>query len=202
MTTWMDAAVGRMLAALDRTGLAEDTVVVFTSDHGDNLGSLGLWQKGGPNEESTRIPLLWRYPAAWPGGQVAAESVASLVDVAPTLIELAGGTPPDCMAGQSLAPMLRDPTVAPPRTHAFTEGGDGIAVRTRTHMCFVPRDAEAGTVAATATQFFDLTADPYELSNLAGTPEQSSVREALEDEIRACNQQTPWLPAREGETHG
>ncbi len=63
MTTWVDDAVGRMLAALDANGLAEDTIVVFTSDHGDYLGSHGRVQKGDLHEESVRIPLIVRTPS-------------------------------------------------------------------------------------------------------------------------------------------
>ena len=63
MTTWVDDCVGRMLAALEANGLAENTIVVFASDHGDNLGSHGLVQKGNLHEESVRIPLIVRWPA-------------------------------------------------------------------------------------------------------------------------------------------
>ena len=92
LTTWVDDTVGRMLAALDAAGLAEDTIVVFTSDHGDNLGSHGLVQKGSPNEESIRIPLLVRWPGRTPRSEPA--QVASLVDLAPTLLSLAGADIP------------------------------------------------------------------------------------------------------------
>jgi choline-sulfatase len=199
MTTWMDAAVGRMLRALDRTGLAENTIVLFTSDHGDNLGSLGLWQKGGPNEESARIPYVWRWPRGLQGGQVPQQAVASLVDIAPTLIELAGGSAPACMGGQSLAPVLGGATEGLSREGAFIECGGSVAIRTATHMCFLPRDHETGALAVTATQFYDLIADPYELNNLAGTDAQQDVRRSLEAQLRAFDEQTPWMT--EGETN-
>lgn len=200
-TTWMDAAVGRMLAALDRTGLADNTIVLFTSDHGDNLGSLGLWQKGGPNEESVRIPFIWRHPQGL-SASAPQQPVASLVDVAPTLIELAGGSVPDCMGGQSLAPVLRGTSDTLARDYAITECGNGLAIRTETHMCFVTRDAQTGQMAPRASLFYDLTSDPYQLSNLADGPQQQDIRERLQAEIQAFNDQTPWLQAPEGENHG
>lgn len=194
MTTWMDACVGRMLAALDHTGLADRTIVVFTSDHGDNLGSLGLVQKGGPNEESVRIPLVVRYPGVLAPG-VVTEAVASLVDVAPTLLDLAGGAFPDHMAGQSLAPVLHDPSASLPRAHAYVETGGGVALRTPSHMAFVPRDPVSGDIATAATQFYDLDADPYEMHNLAPTNLQGTVRREMEDLIREWDRATPWMPA-------
>ena len=96
MTTWVDDAVGRMLAALDANGLAEDTIVVFTSDHGDYLGSHGRVQKGDLHEESVRIPLIVRWPAGLES-RVACQQVAALVDLAPTLLGLAGAETPSHM---------------------------------------------------------------------------------------------------------
>ena len=105
MTTWVDDAVGRMLAALDANGLAEDTIVVFTSDHGDYLGSHGRVQKGDLHEESVRIPLIVRTPSPAAAGEGKAPSptlprcdkggsVAGLVDLAPTLLDLVGARNP------------------------------------------------------------------------------------------------------------
>ena len=192
MTTWMDAAVGRMLTALDRTGLAENTIVVFTSDHGDNLGSLGLVQKGGPNEESIRIPLIVRYPAGF-GPRTVDGTVASLVDVAPTLIDLAGGDPPSHMPGRNLTPLLRG-QASSLRPEAFIEIGRGVAVRTPSHMCFLRRQQDTGQLEPAAHQFYDLLADPYQLHNLAGTGDQTATRQELESLIRDWDARTPWMP--------
>lgn len=191
-TTWMDTAVGRMLAALDRTGLAENTIVVFASDHGDNLGSLGLVQKGGPTEESIRIPLVLRYPAAVRPA-VAARPVASLVDVAPTLLELAGAAVPDHMTGQSLAPLVTGQSATLPREMAFIEIGHGVAVRTPDHMCYLRRQADSPELEPRAAQFFDLRADPYQLRDLAATEEQAATRRELEAALRAWDAATPWM---------
>jgi choline-sulfatase len=190
LTTWMDDAFGRMLAALDRAGLAENTVVVFTSDHGDNLGSLGLVQKGGPNEESIRIPLIVCYPGGL-SPAVVGDRVVSLVDVAPTLIRMAGGTAPAHMAGQSLLAPARDHT--PAAKPAFIEIGNSVAVRTPTHMCFFRRERDGGPLENAPAQFYDLTADPYQLQNLAGTSEQADTARRLADLVRRWDQATPWM---------
>jgi len=186
VTTWMDRAVGRMLAALDQAGLAENTIVVFTSDHGDNLGSLGLVQKGGPTEESVRIPLLVRAPGA--ANTVVTDRVASLVDVAPTLIAAAGSTAPEHMPGQDLL------AASPVRDHAIIEIGHGAAVRTTTHMLHLPPGEEPHTLSDAPAAFHDLTADPYELHNLAGTDEQPDTAARLQSLLHDWDAATPRLP--------
>ncbi|MBI2298228.1 MAG: sulfatase-like hydrolase/transferase [Armatimonadetes bacterium] len=185
MTTWMDAAVGRMLDALDRHGLAENTVVLFTSDHGDNLGSLGRVQKMSANEESIRVPMLLRYPAGL-APAVAREGVPSLVDVAPTLLELAGVDVPPHMAGQSLLPAARGGRLE--RDHAFIEIGKSLAVRTPERLCCLGRDA-SGDLAPQPSELFDLAADPYELRNLAAEDDGGELVERL----HAWDRATPWM---------
>lgn len=99
--TWMDRAVGRVLNAVAAAGLEEDTLAVFTADHGENLGSHGLVQKGTENEESIHIPLVLAGSGVKPGHRVTG-SVASLVDLAPSFLATAGQTTPVHMHGASL----------------------------------------------------------------------------------------------------
>jgi arylsulfatase A-like enzyme len=119
--SFMDAQVGRVIAALDRLGLAQNTIVVFTSDHGYHLGEHGLWKKQSLFEESARVPLLIVAPGVSERGAVAKTPV-SHVDLYPTLAELAGVSPPANLQGQSLVPILKNPSTTG-RGWALTQVG-------------------------------------------------------------------------------
>ena len=108
--SFMDAQVGRVVDTLDRLGLAENTIIVFTSDHGYHVGEHGLWKKQSLFEESARVPLLMVAPGVSKGGAVVTTPV-SHVDLYPTLTALAGVQAPANLQGQSLVPMLKDPAV-------------------------------------------------------------------------------------------
>ncbi len=108
--SFMDAQVGRVVNALERLGLAESTIIVFTSDHGYHTGEHGLWQKMSLFEESARVPLLVVAPGTATKGGIA-KSPVSHIDLFPTLAELCRVTPPANVQGQSLVSMLKDPSV-------------------------------------------------------------------------------------------
>jgi choline-sulfatase len=190
MTSWMDAALGRMLAALDSAGLAENTIVVFTSDHGDNLGSHGLVQKGTPTEESIRIPLIVRAPGQ-PVPHVDAGQVAGLVDIAPTLLSLAGIDRPGHFHGRDLFGPGRGASSALDRA-AFVEAG-GCGIRTTEHLYVLPRRGPDRALELNPSHFFDMSADPYQLHNLAGSGEQTGAVAELDDRLRKWDAETPWM---------
>lgn len=192
MTTWMDTVFGRMLAALDRCGLAEDTIVVFTSDHGDNLGSHGLVQKGGPNEESIRVPLILRWPALRTTPVVNRSHVAALVDVAPTLLSLVGAGIPDHMQGRDLAPLCRAES-SDEEPCAFVETGRGAAIRSPRHMYFVPFADDDHTLGDEPRQFFDLREDPYQQNNLAEQDSLPAPARELDEKLRNWDAEVPWM---------
>ncbi len=185
LTTWVDDCLGRVLAVLDETGLAENTIVIFTSDHGDNLGSNGLVQKGGPNEEAIRIPLILRGPGTdIQGKRVISESVASLVDLPPTILARSGICTPDHFQGQDM--------LDPKREHAFTETRFGIGIRTLRHLYFLPF-LEKSNLAEAPQFFFDLETDPYQMNNLAGTGQQYKTASDLNHILRQWHQHIPWM---------
>lgn len=165
--SFMDAQVGRVLAALDRLGLADDTIVVFTSDHGYHMGEHGLWQKRSLFEESARVPLVIAGPGVARAGSIA-EAPVSQVDLFPTLAEACGIPAPDNLQGQSLLPILKD--------HAHQGRGWALTQVTRSHnkerffgySLRTPRwrytewdEGRAGR------ELYDHESDPRELSNLA-----------------------------------
>ncbi|HUG89620.1 MAG TPA: sulfatase [Planctomycetaceae bacterium] len=187
--TFMDAQVGRVLDALDRLGLAENTIIVFMSDHGYHLGEHGLWQKMSLFEESARVPLIIVAPgAARPGG--VARAPVGLVDVYPTLTELCGVRAPENLQGQSLVPLLADPA-APGRGWALSQvtrgrgarqGGRffGYSLRTPRWRYTEWDEGEQGR------ELYDHDADPRELTNLASHPAHTQTVAQLSDQLRAA----------------
>lgn len=160
MVSFLDDNVGRVLAALDAAGLADDTLVVYTSDHGDNLGARTFWGKSNMYEESAGIPLILRGPGVKAGARVA--TPVSLVDAHPTILDACGVAPhPDDadLPGRSL---LGD--LDPDRT-AFSEYH---AVGSITGV-FMVRFGRYKYIhfAGHRPQLFDLEADPLETRDLA-----------------------------------
>ena len=192
----MDDTLGRMLKALDRTGLAGNTIVVFTSDHGDNLGSLGLVQKGGPNEESIRIQLIMRGPGVAAQGRAVTGHVGSLVDLAPTLLSLAGIDTPAHFHGRDLSALCRG-EACDARPEAYIEFGGGAAIRSLHHTYFLPFAKAGHQLADRPQQFYDLANDPFQLSNLAGAALLPEPAEELDQWLREWHARTPWM-ARAG----
>lgn len=106
-TTFMDAQVGKVLDALEANGLADNTIIVFTSDHGYHLGEKGLWQKQSLFEQSARVPMIISAPGMKQG--VSSDAPTGLIDVYPTLADLCDVKMPDVMHGQSMKATLSDP---------------------------------------------------------------------------------------------
>ena len=106
MIELIDEQFGRLLQALEASGQAADTVVIFTSDHGESAGDYGLTQKGCRFFDGlSRVPLIWRLPERFSRG-LQSDALVELTDIAPTLLELAGLPTPDDMQGRSLLPIL------------------------------------------------------------------------------------------------
>ena len=182
--SFMDAQVGRVVSALDRLGLSDDTIIVFTSDHGYHMGEHGLWQKQSLFEQSARVPLLIVAPGVGQAGTVAKAPVG-LVDLYPTLTELCGVTAPTNLQGQSLAPMLKEPN-APGRGWALTHvqrrakkaSFDGYSIRTPRWRYTEWDGGKSGR------ELYDRESDPLELTNLAEKQDQSVVVAELSAKLK------------------
>jgi arylsulfatase A-like enzyme len=179
--TFMDAQVGRVLAALDRLGLADNTVIVMTSDHGYHLYQHGLWQKMSLFENAARVPLIIAAPGAAGSGRATA-SLAELVDLYPTLADLCGLKPPAYLDGRSQRPALDDPSRSV-KDAAYTQilrgaGVDGFSVRTDRWRYTLWNDGRDGE------QLFDMQSDPGETHNLAGDPAHAETVTKLKQLLR------------------
>jgi len=178
----IDAMVGEVLAALDRLGLAEDTVVLFLSDHGDFMGDHGLLFKGTLHYRSViRMPLVWRDPSI-PGGR-RCPHLASAIDLAPTILARAGIPRYHGLQGHDLDPLLRghdapvrDAALIEEEGHRPTPGLSGMPkVRT-----LVTRRWRLSVHAGERWgELYDLDGDPQECINRWGDPALAAVREDL-----------------------
>ena len=181
--SFMDAQVGKVIDALDRLGLTDSTLIVFTSDHGYHLGEHGLWQKMSLFEESVRVPLLIVGPNLGRPGMVVTAPV-SHIDLYPTLLEFTGKTTDATLQGQSLLPLMRDPSNAG-RGWALTQvtrgGADkffGYSVRTERWRYTEWDEGKQGR------ELYDHRVDPVERTNLALAPEHRETVEALSSQLR------------------
>jgi len=116
---FVDDCIGELLDGLDRAGLLENTIVIYTSDHGEMAGEHGLWGKCVPHDPSIGVPLLMSGPGITPGHR-RVDAPVSLMDVFPTVCVLSGLSVPDGLDGVSLQPLLTDPTANAPRDHAIS----------------------------------------------------------------------------------
>ena len=180
----VDDNVGRVLDYLDRTGLAKNTIVIYTSDQGFFLGDHGLFDKRFMYEESLRMPFLIRWPAAIKAG-TRSRAMALNVDFAPTFLDVAGLPVPNEMQGRSLLPLLRGRTPANWRTSMYYryyhDPGDHntrahYGVRTATHklIYFWKKDQ---------WELYDLVNDPLEMNNIYGQPGQETLTASLKTEL-------------------
>jgi arylsulfatase A-like enzyme len=192
MTTWVDDMLGRMMAELQTNGLAEDTIVVFISDHGDNLGSHHTFNKESLLEESIRIPLIFHAPQRLVP-HVNQSHVAQIIDVMPTLLDLCGAELPDTLQGRSLAPLLTGTQQTIGDNHAYIETSSGqIGLRTPTHL-YGLQLGEGRQPSASAGWFFDLRNDPFQMNNLATTDAQTGLAADLRARLLEWHQHTSWM---------
>lgn len=186
MISLIDHNVGRLLDALDAEGIADDTLVIFTSDHGDLLGDHGLYKKGPTFYEGLlNVGAIFRGPGVPAGGRI--DEPVSTLDMAATFYDYAGVEKPDGIQSRSLKPLLEDKAgatrdVAYNEWHLF-EYRCGVPldlriVRTKTHKCAFELISGAG-------ELYDLVNDPLEMDNLYDDDSVKAVQKELEDMMRA-----------------
>jgi len=204
--SFIDAQVGRLLDALERLELADDTIVVFWSDHGYHLGEHnGIWQKRTLFEQASRAPLIVRMPGAKGNGQ-ASPRVVEFVDIYPTVTSLAGVQQPNNLAGRDLSPLLANPIaswdgyaitqVLRPRDDRLTEPVMGCSIRTQRWRFTEWAEGDAGV------ELYDHHSDPLEFNNLAVRPDDAAqetierLRPLLRGKASGKIPTTPFNPAR------
>lgn len=172
--TSLDREIGRLLGHLDRRGIAAETVVVYASDNGFLFGEHGKVELRWPFEEVLRIPFVLRAPGVAVPGQRAPQ-MALNIDLAPTLLELAGAPLSDTLQGRSLVPVLRDPGTAGRRAW-LVENWKEFPYRTPTYLGVrTPRWLYVEYEEALAPTLHDLDADPRQARDLYGTPAAAEV---------------------------
>ena len=199
--SFIDAQVGRMLTALNRLGLAENTVVVFWSDHGYHLGEHnGIWQKRTLFEQGAKAPLIIRNPVSKGNGQ-ACRRIVEFIDIYPTLTELARIKTPKQVEGRSLVPLLQNPLsewngfaitqVLRPSDNRLAKPVMGRSIRTERWRYSDWAEGKNGV------ELYDHYADPMEFNNLAenATKENLAVMKRLRKMlVKKASGQTPKTP--------
>ena len=209
--TCTDDLIGELLAALEENGIADNTIIVLSADHGELLGNHGTFNKDRLYEEAIRVPVIYRYPNGF-GPSANTSQVASNVDIAPTLIEACGLAVPSHMQGQSLMPVLRAQRASLERQYAFVEaaGYQGVSyampysmmgIRTPSHKYAIEVEEDDRTIRDDRAAFHDLRSDPYELDNLASDAEQFPEAARLRETLIAWHRATPWLEVRDELPH-
>jgi arylsulfatase A-like enzyme len=177
MISHTDAQIGRILAALERTGRMHNTIIVFASDNGLALGRHGLMGKQNIYEHSVRVPLIIKGPGI-PRGEVR-HQLCYLFDLYPTLCDLAGLEFPETVEFKSLVPALRDAGAAH-RTHLYAAFMSWQRAVRDEQFKLIEYVVDGGR----STQLFDLQKDPWELDNLAGDPEFGEILVRLRGILR------------------
>ncbi|MCC5928170.1 MAG: sulfatase [Cyclobacteriaceae bacterium] len=177
--SYMDAQLGKILKALRDEGLEDNTIIVFTSDHGFHLGEHDFWMKVSLHEESVRVPLVIKVPGQKPSVNYA---FAELIDLYPTLTELAGLPLPQEVQGKSLVPIIKDQH-ASVRDHIFS-----VSVF-RDVKSFLLRDHNWAYIqynedASEGIELYNMQYDPGQYNNLAGNPLFTGVVEHYKKHLR------------------
>ncbi len=175
MIEGVDREFARLLRALDDAGVADDTIVVFTSDHGDMIGSQGYKAKRWPYEESARVPFLVRYPKKIPAGRIIVDPFGS-PDIYPTLAGLAGVTAPQNLDGMDFSALFRNQTQTPPRDYVYMEMAYAY-VPWPGWRAYRTKDTMYARISDRPWLMYNLAKDPWQTNNLV-TADTNAVQKA------------------------
>jgi iduronate 2-sulfatase len=176
--TYMDRMVGKVLGALDEAGLRDETIVIFTSDHGYHLGEHDFWAKVSLRDESAAVPLIISVPGKKPA---VCDSLVELLDLYPTVAALCGIAAPRGIQGKDISMLLDDPTIEV-RSSAFSVAPmrQGFLLRTQTHAYI-----QYGEKAERGIELFDIRSDPQQFTNLARKPRYLAMVKRFQTELRS-----------------
>ncbi len=180
----IDRMIGQILDRLEAHGLAENTLVIYASDHGDQIGERGLWCKNTMYEQSVKVPLVMAWPGRLPPQQ-RRDHVVNLMDLNATMLDAAGAEPLPGSRGRSLLGIARDPTRSW-QNETFSEYYAGlISVDTKPQQHRMVRSDRWKLIYyhGMPVQLFDLADDPDERRDLARSPEHAEIREALTERV-------------------
>ncbi|MBW3598470.1 MAG: sulfatase [Planctomycetes bacterium] len=175
---YVDAQVGKVLDALEASGQADNTIVIFTSDHGYHLGEHDFWAKVSLRDESAMVPLIISVPGKQPA---VCDSLVELIDLYPTVADLCGLDIPARLQGQDITPMFDDPS------HSVREEAFSVAPSRKGFLLRSEQWAyiQYGEDASQGIELFDVKADPEQYTNLAGDAEYAPVVERFQARLAA-----------------
>jgi choline-sulfatase len=192
LVTAMDRMIGHVLDTLKATGLADNTLVIYTTDHGEQLGERGLWWKQTFYDDSAKIPLIMSWPGVLPAGQ-RRNNIVNLIDVSATMLNAMGAPPLPHMRGRSLLGVAKDarsPWLNETYSEFVTDGlddvwmGDAVVQQRMIRSGRWKLSCYFGSPAG-PPQLFNLVDDPEEKNDLAGRPQHAAMVQALTEKIHA-----------------
>ena len=186
LTDWVDKEIGKVLAALRlHPEVAENTIIIYSSDHGENMGEHGMWWKNCMFEQSTRVPLIISWPQRWTGGQ-RRSGASSHFDLVQTVAEIGGGRTPGDWNGESMVRWMDNPKhawkdYAVSEYYAHNTASGYVMSRSAewkyTYHTVIDKDHSA------QQELYNLTADPQEFTNLAHLPQYQARMAAMRKQI-------------------
>lgn len=181
LTHWFDEQIGRVIDAIGKSEFAENTIIIYTSDHGENMGEHGMWWKNCLYDHSAKVPLIVSWPSRWKGGQRRTEA-CSLVDVVQTIAELGGADIPEDWDGDSMVQWLdkpnskwKDMAISEYYGHNVASGAVMIRMGRFKYVYHTAPDEKH----IPERELYDVQADPGEFNNLANDPKYKSRIEKM-----------------------